>query len=283
MGKNMSRGEKILRTIVYTCWIIALAVLLLFVAALVECELSSRRQPPEDIYADYKIHDYHLSVPDSAIGEIYGEYNRELSYDPNDPVLKDVLQYYFMCYKMIDGVDPANFVLAEITWNVGFPASTYPFVVQSPDMDIDVFSEWTVEDAVIDYVTDGRSVSVAQNGTDLHGIVLAMRDNFSEDIEFCRYDEVQRDQVRKYQLSASARSRLDTLLAEQGGLSICFTFKESDIIVWKAGILYKNGYLSIDVGTRHSGYTPSREYAVIEEGSPLYNAIIAALEAYAAE
>ena len=281
----MSRGEKILKTIVYTRWIFALVVLLLFVALLVGCKISNarRQNPPEDIYANYRIHDYHLSVCEDAIGEIYGEYERDLLYDPSNPVMKDVTNRYFVRYKVIEGEDSAGFVLTEIGLLFVLGDGYHPFVMQSPDMDVDVFREWTVKDAIVDYVTDERSVSIVQNGVELHDVVLSMRDGFDESIEFLRHRSEQSELVKARWLSAAAQAKLDALTAEEGKLSVRFTFEESEAIVWTTDVRYDQGYLVIDVGTTHPGYTPYRRYVAIEENSPLYNAIIAALEAYAEE
>ena len=168
----MSRGEKNLKTIVHTGWILALVVLLLFVAALVGCELSSRRQPPEDIYADYQVYDYHLSVSEDAIGKEYGRYIRKVYQEEGDFYME-----YEVPYRLIDDMDDSAFVCSDIRWNTALSPHGTPYVAQNPTTNGgDILLNWTPSKILVRYRVGDSERTVALSGGAVYEELLTLRE-----------------------------------------------------------------------------------------------------------
>ena len=278
----MSRGEKILKTIVYACWIFALVVLLLFVALLVGCKISNarRQNPPEDIYADYQVYDYHLSVSEDAIGKEYGRYIRKVYQEEGDFYIE-----YEVTYRLIDGMDDSAFVCSDIRWNTALSPHGTPYVAQNPTTNGgDILSSWTPSKILVRYRIGDSERTVALRGGAVYEELLTLREGKTYTrSEIDSISDTVKQEMASVSLSAAAREKLAPYFADSPYLSIRIHFEESNVILWESAIYYKNGLMCVNVGKELVNFEERPRYALVEEDSALCRAIIAALEACTAE
>lgn len=252
--------------------------LVLMLILLVGCEISNARQqnPPEDIYVDYQVYDYHLSVLEEAVGKKYGWYLRDVCKEYENVVVLE----YEVTYRLIEGMDSEESIYADVRWNVLLSGSQ-PYVMQNPETnDVDLFSDWTVSSVVIRCRGKNKGPSVFVADLTVYDELLAMREGRTYEPFYSIVDVP--DELHPYILSTATKAKMDPYFPETN-LRIQVFFEESDAIFWETFVGYRNGLLYVDVGKVLVEFEEKREIAPIREDSALCRAIIAALEACAAE
>ena len=272
----MSRGEKKLKTIVYIGWILALVVLCALSCC--SCAIGREVEYEEDPFPNFRVYDYHLRFlrSDGHLGV----------WESDD--------YFHHRYYPIDGFDTTECVGLYVE-RITIPGSGGGFyVLQSVIEPVDILREWNVssiefffepqhfyrnrngsavDQAVIHYSTENRDVY-----TELLALLNSQEKVYSSDI-----GDYSQEWLEKYVVLEEDRALLEQLDSRK--LYMRIVFEESNNIVWETSFTFsaRENYLKVDVGSEMTEHQPNWQFCLIEPNSDLYRAIIAALDAYAAE
>ena len=262
----------------YGCAILMVALPLIFVACLLIERAVLNRPPPEDIYAGYQVYDYHLSVSEKAVGKEYGQYLRYVCREHENA--DDVFLEYEVTYRLIKGMDSEESIYADVRWNV-LLSTGQPYVMQNPETnDVDLFSDWTVSSIVIQCDEKNKAPSVFVADPTVYDELLALREGRTYEPFYSMVDVP--DELHSYILSTALKAKMESYFPDTH-LRIQVFFEESDAIYWETRIGFSAGLLYVDVGKALVEFDEERKVAPIREDSALCRAIIAALEAYAAQ
>ena len=269
-----NQNNKRKRKGVYLCIGLFVALALIIIAGgLVELELSKPRQPPEDIYADYQVYDYHLSVSEDAVGKEYGRYIRYVYEE-----IGDFFTEYEVTYRLIKEMDPKEFVYADVRWNNFLSPSGDPYVMQNPKTNaVDLISDWTVSSIVLQDSGKHKEWSASVDDLTVYDELLALRGGRTYEPFYSIVDVP--DELRPFILSDTAQAKMESCFSNV--LHIQVFFEESNAIYWETWIGFRAGLLYVDVGKELVEFEEDQRIAPICEDSALYRSVIAALEAYA--
>ena len=272
----MSRGEKKLKTIVYIGWILALVVLCALSCC--SCAIGREVEYEEDPFPNFRVYDYHLRFlrSDGCLGV----------WESDD--------YFHHRYYPIDGFDTTECVGLYVE-RITIPGSGGGFyVLQSVIEPVDILREWNVSS--IEFFFEPQHFYRNRNGSAVDQAVIHYR---SEDRAV--YTEMlalldSLDKVCSSDIDGSSQEWLDKYIVLEEDLALLeqlhsrklymrIVFEESSSIVWETTFSFsvREKYLKMDVGLEMEDYQPNWQFCLIEPNSALYRAVIAALEAYAAE
>ena len=262
----------------YGCAILMVALPLIFVACLLIERAVLNRPQPEDVYADYQVYDYHLAVSEEAVGKEYGRYLRYVCREHENA--DDVFLEYEVTYRLIKGLDSEESIYADVRWNV-LLSTGQPYVMQNPKInDVDLFSDWTVSSVMIQCDGEHNGPLGFEVDPTVYDELLAMREGRIYEPFYSIVDVP--DELHPYILSTALKAKMDSYFQDTY-LRIQVFFEESDAIYWETWIGFRAGLLYVDVGKVLVEFEEDQKIAPIREDSALCRAIIAALEAYAAQ
>ena len=214
--------------------------------------------------------------------------------------------YFSHRYYQIDGSDASEF-LGLYLERLTIPGSQGQYYILQPTDDpIDVLTEWTFDAAEFIFVAHGEEYPSYSRNNDasitvyrtedrtVYTELLAMKASPNK-YEYFDANEYDAEYLEAFQVPDADQSLFDVLLSYR--LFIRIIFEESTVIVWETDISLaypsppytpsftapSTYYLEIGLASTITDDWAERQRCLIERNSSIYQAVIAALEAYAVQ